>query len=64
LPLGLIGAWLAGRAMTSLLFGVTPSNAGVLVGTGLMLGVVAMLACFLPSRRAARISPIAALRSN
>jgi predicted lysophospholipase L1 biosynthesis ABC-type transport system permease subunit len=64
LPLGLIGAWLAGRAMTSLLFGVTPSNAGVLVGTGLMLGVVAMLACFLPSRRAARISPIEALRSN
>ena len=64
LPLGLFGAWLAGRAMTGLLFGVTPSNAGVLAGTGLMLGVVAMLACFLPSRRAARISPIEALRSS
>ncbi len=64
LPLGLLGAWLAGRAMTSLLFGVEPTNPVVLGGTALVLASVAMLACFLPSRRAARVSPIEALRAN
>jgi ABC-type antimicrobial peptide transport system permease subunit len=64
LPLGLLGAWFAGRAMTSLLFGVAPTNGLVLTATAAMLAVVAMLACFLPSRRAAKISPIEALRAN
>jgi len=64
LPLGLLGAWFAGRAMTSLLFGVAPTNALVLSGTAGMLALVAMLACALPSRRAARVSPIEALRAN
>ncbi len=64
LPLGLLGAWLAGRAMTGLLFGVEPTNVTVLVGTSVALAGVAMLACFIPSRRAARVSPIEALRAN
>ena len=64
LPLGLLGAWLTGRAMAGLLFGVTPENPLVLVGTAVVLAAVAMLACLLPSRRAARVSPIEALRTN
>ena len=64
LPLGLLGAWFAGRAMTSLLFGVAPTNAVVLGGTAVVLAAVAMLACLLPSRRAARVAPIEALRGN
>ncbi len=64
LPLGLLGAWLAGRAMTSLLFGVAPLNPLVLGGTALVLALVAMLACLLPSRRAAGISPTEALMAN
>jgi len=64
LPLGLLGAWFAGRAMGGLLFGVEPTNPVVLGGTALMLLVVAMLACLVPSRRAARIAPIEALRAN
>jgi ABC-type antimicrobial peptide transport system permease subunit len=60
LPLGLIGAWFAGRAMTGLLFGVEPTNLVVFASTAIVLASVAMLACFLPSRRAARISPIEA----
>ena len=50
--------------MSSLLFGVTPSNVLVLGSTTLVLAAVAMLACFLPSRRAARTEPIEALRAN
>jgi len=64
LPCGLLGAWLAGRAMTALLFGVAPTNPLVLGGTALVLATVALLACLLPSRRAARVSPIEALRGN
>lgn len=64
LPLGLLGAWLAGRAMAGLLFGVAPTNPLVLGGTAAMLLIVAMVACLIPSRRAARIAPIEALRGN
>jgi len=64
LPLGLLGAWLAGRAMTGLLFGVAPTNPLVLAGTAVLLAGVALLACLLPSRRAAQVAPIEALRGN
>jgi predicted permease len=64
IPLGLLGAWLAGRTMTSLLFGVEPANPLVLGGTALLLTAVALVACLLPSRRAARVSPMEALRST
>ncbi len=64
LPLGLIGAWMAGRAMTGLLFGVTPANPLVLGGTAAVLMLVTLLACLLPSRRAANVSPIEALRGS
>ena len=62
--LGIIGAWGAGRAMQSVLFGVGGLPPGVLAAAaGLMLGVV-FLAMFLPSRRASRINPIDALRAE
>jgi ABC-type antimicrobial peptide transport system permease subunit len=64
LPIGLVGAWFAGRAMTGLLFGVAPGNPLVLAGTAGVLAAVALLACVLPSRRAARIAPTEALRGN
>lgn len=64
LPLGFLGAWSAGRAMKGLLFGVSPANALVLGGTAGLLALVALVACWLPSRRAARVEPVEALRGN
>ena len=64
LPFGLLGAWMAGRAMTGLLFGVAPANPLVLGGTAAVLALVTLLACLLPSRRAARVSPMEALRGS
>ncbi|HVU23487.1 MAG TPA: ABC transporter permease [Opitutus sp.] len=64
LPLGLLGAWFAGRAMSGLLFGVKPTNPLVLAAAAAAIAAVAMLACLLPSRRAARVAPVEALRGN
>jgi predicted permease len=60
--LGVIGAWMTGRAMESFLFGVSAIHIGVLVGAiGVMIFVV-LAACFIPARRAAKVEPMKALR--
>ena len=59
---GVVGAWGLTRLMSSMLFGVTPTDAityGV-VCAGLML--VALLACYIPARRATKVDPLEALR--
>jgi len=64
LVLGILGAWLAGRAMQSLLFDVGSVHAGIMAtAAGIMLAVVAC-AVFLPAQRAARVHPADALRSD
>jgi predicted permease len=64
ITLGVFGAWAAGRAMQSVLFGVGALHFGVLVGTaGAMLSVV-FFAIFLPSFRATKVNPIEALRAD
>jgi len=61
---GVFGAWAAGRAMKSVLFGVAPLHLGILAATaGIMLGVV-FFAMLLPALRAARINPLDALRAE
>src|SRR5260221_3074536 len=59
--LGLIGAWQAGRAMQAVLFHVPSLNLPILAGAVCVMGLVSLVACVLPSQRAARISPMEAL---
>jgi predicted permease len=62
LVLGMAGAALATRALRTMLFGVSTLDAVTFVGAALLLGGVAMLATYVPARRAARIDPMVALR--
>jgi predicted permease len=59
--LGVIGAWLAGRAMQTVLFHVPALNLAILAAAAGVMGVVSVAACLWPSHRAARISPMEAL---
>jgi putative ABC transport system permease protein len=59
---GIAGALAAGRVLASFLHEVTPADPAILVLTAGLLAVVALAACYLPARRAARLDPLAALR--
>jgi predicted permease len=59
--LGIAGAWATGRAMQAVLFQVPAFHVATLVATTVLLSVVALAACVLPSNRASRISPMEAL---
>jgi len=48
--------------MTSLLFGVTPTDITTFVLVPVCLALVALVACFIPARRATRVDPLVALR--
>ena len=60
--LGLAGAIALTRVMVSLLFEVKPTDPGTLISVVLLLAAVAMLACYIPARRALSIHPMTALR--
>ncbi len=59
---GLAGALLMSRFLETLLYGVTPTDAGVLVAVAVILALVASFALYLPARRAAKVDPMTALR--
>lgn len=61
---GLPAALLLAHVLTSLLFGVSASDAPTFGALSVMLAAIALLACYIPGRRAARISPIRALRTE
>jgi ABC-type antimicrobial peptide transport system permease subunit len=60
--IGLAGAFALTRVMRSLLFGVSATDPVVFAGVSAVLLAVAVLAAYLPARRAARIDPIEAIR--
>jgi predicted permease len=62
LALGIAGALAATRLIASLLFGVTPSDPATFAAIAALLTLVALVACWVPARRAMRVDPIIALR--
>jgi hypothetical protein len=62
LALGLVGAIALTRLMTALLFGIGPRDPITMIAVAVVLGVMAMMASYVPSRRATRVDPIVALR--
>ena len=60
--IGLVGSLAATRLLRSQLFGVEPHDAVTFVAVTAVLGGVAILACYIPARRASRVDPMEALR--
>jgi putative ABC transport system permease protein len=53
-----------GRVLSQILYGVSPSDPFALISSSLLLAAAALLACFLPARRATYVNPITALRTE
>src|SRR5256884_6264529 len=62
--IGLIGAWLAGRAMQTGLFDVPPLHLAILLGAATIMSAVSLIACLIPARRATMVDPMIALRTE
>jgi ABC-type antimicrobial peptide transport system permease subunit len=64
IAIGIAGALAAGRAIASQLYEVTPYDPLVLAATALILAAAAAIACWLPARKATRVNPVEALRTE
>jgi ABC-type antimicrobial peptide transport system permease subunit len=61
---GLLGALIVGRALSAFVFGVGTSDPVTLAAVALIMLAVAFCATYIPSRRALRVDPVTALRSE
>jgi predicted permease len=64
LAIGLGGALAASRLVSSLLFGLAPTDATTMAGAVIVMAVASALAGYVPARRASRVDPVVALRSE
>jgi putative ABC transport system permease protein len=62
--IGLAVAFVATRALASMLYGIAPSDATTFIATAVLLAAVAVLATWLPARRATRVDPMVSLRTE
>jgi len=62
--IGLVGSYLATQSLVGLLFGIDPHDAATFASTAALFVATASLACYIPSRRATRVDPVVALRSE
>jgi putative ABC transport system permease protein len=62
ISIGIIGALGVTRFLSGMLYNVKPTDPLALVAVSLALGGVALLACYIPARRATKIDPMVALR--
>jgi len=62
LAIGLVAATVATRYLESFLFGLTPLDPSTFVGVSLIFALIAMLASYIPARRATNVDPLVALR--
>jgi ABC-type antimicrobial peptide transport system permease subunit len=60
--IGLVGAYLVTRAITSVLYGVSATDPLTFVFISLLLAALALLACYVPARKATKVDPLVALR--
>ncbi|HEY7216062.1 MAG TPA: FtsX-like permease family protein, partial [Thermoanaerobaculia bacterium] len=64
LLLGVVGAIALRKVLASVLFGVAPTDPLIFAAVFLVLALVGLIACYLPARRATRVDPLVALRTE
>jgi putative ABC transport system permease protein len=62
IAIGLVAALAAGRALSSIVYGVAVRDPATFVSVAIVLTVIALAACFIPARRAAKVDPMVSLR--
>jgi putative ABC transport system permease protein len=64
LLIGLVGAWILGRFLTSFMSRLAGADPLAIAGAAVVLFIVALVACWIPARRATKVDPLIALRAE